>query len=86
MIDLLENLVVEQYLEIGADFLEESVFAKPNLQIQARAQPTDAEMIPGSSIDDIRTYVTYVSNSLGLLAFSFKDSNSLAEAFWLLIL
>ena len=43
MIDLLENLVVEQYLEIGADFLEESVFAKPNLQIQARAQPTDAE-------------------------------------------
>ena len=32
-IDLLENFVVEQYLEIGADFL----FAKPDLQIQARA-------------------------------------------------
>ena len=44
MIDLLENLVVEQYLEIGADSLEERVIAKPDLHIQARAQPTDESM------------------------------------------
>ena len=82
MIDLLRLWLSSNTSRFGADCLEKRVFAKPDLQIQARAQPTDAETIPRSSIDDIRTYVF---NFKGLLAFSFKVSNSL-EAFWLLIL